>query len=46
MSDTGAAPTDHAGLEVMTRDQCDEKLAATSVGRIGFLADGDVTSSR
>ncbi len=42
MSDTGAAPTDHAGLEVMTRDQCDEKLAATSVGRIGFLADGDV----
>lgn len=43
MSDVGATPRDHAGLEVMSRAECDEKLESTSVGRVGFLADGDVT---
>ena len=42
MSDPGIGPTDHAGLEVMSRDACDEKLRGTSVGRVGFVADGDV----
>lgn len=34
-------PVDHAGLEVLTRDECDRLLATTVVGRIAFVADGE-----
>jgi uncharacterized protein len=37
------APTDRAGLEIMTKDECDRLLKDTSVGRIAFMADGDIT---
>lgn len=37
-----ASPTDHAGQEVMTPDECNNRLAATPVGRVAFVADGDV----
>jgi nitroimidazol reductase NimA-like FMN-containing flavoprotein (pyridoxamine 5'-phosphate oxidase superfamily) len=38
-----ASPTDHAGQEVMSPQECNDKLAATPVGRVAFIADGDVT---
>jgi uncharacterized protein len=34
---------DHAGLEVMGREECDALLESTGVGRVAFLADGDIT---
>ncbi len=34
--------TDRVGLEVMTTAECDHLLATTAIGRIGFIADGDV----
>lgn len=37
-----AVPTDHIGLEVLSNAQCDELLAGTQIGRIAFVADGDV----
>lgn len=36
-------PTDHTGLEIMAPEECNDKLASTSVGRVAFVADGDVT---
>lgn len=36
------APTDHAGLEVLTYDECVERLEHSQVGRIAFLANGEV----
>ena len=35
-------PTDHAGLEVLTYDECVERLQHSQVGRLAFLADGEV----
>jgi hypothetical protein len=37
-----ANPTDHAGLEVLPFDECVRLLATVPVGRVGFLADGEV----
>lgn len=34
--------TDHAGLEVLTFDQCLQLLASAPVGRVGFHAGGEV----
>lgn len=35
-------PIDHAGLEVLAFDSCLDLLAAVSVGRVGFVAAGEV----
>jgi len=35
-------PTDHAGLEILPFDECLRLLASVSVGRVGFVADGEV----
>jgi uncharacterized protein len=35
-------PIDHAGLEVLPYDSCLRLLAAVSVGRVGFVANGEV----
>jgi len=35
-------PTDHAGLEVLPFDECLRLLASVPVGRVGFVADGEV----
>jgi uncharacterized protein len=35
-------PIDHAGLEVLPFDSCLRLLAAVSVGRVGFVANGEV----
>lgn len=35
-------PIDHAGLEVLPFHSCLSLLAAVSVGRVGFVADGEV----
>jgi uncharacterized protein len=35
-------PTDHAGLEIVPFDECLRLLASVPVGRIGFVADGEV----
>jgi uncharacterized protein len=35
-------PTDHAGLEILPFDRCLELLATVPVGRVGFLADGEI----
>jgi uncharacterized protein len=35
-------PTDHAGLEILPFDTCLELLAVVPVGRVGFLADGEL----
>jgi uncharacterized protein len=35
-------PTDHAGLETLTFDDCLRLLASAPVGRVGFHADGEV----
>jgi uncharacterized protein len=34
--------TDHVGLSVLTTDECTTLLQASRVGRIAFLADGEV----
>lgn len=39
---TPAVPTDHVGLEVLTEAECDSLLATTTIGRMAFVADGDV----
>jgi nitroimidazol reductase NimA-like FMN-containing flavoprotein (pyridoxamine 5'-phosphate oxidase superfamily) len=41
MSET-AAPTDHAGLDILTLASCLERLATVPVGRVGFVAAGEV----
>jgi nitroimidazol reductase NimA-like FMN-containing flavoprotein (pyridoxamine 5'-phosphate oxidase superfamily) len=35
-------PIDHSGLEVLDRHACDRLLESTAVGRVAFVADGDV----
>jgi uncharacterized protein len=35
-------PTDHAGLEVLPFDSCLSLLGAVSIGRVGFVAGGEV----
>ena len=35
-------PTDHAGLEIVPFDECLRLLASVPVGRVGFVADGEV----
>jgi uncharacterized protein len=35
-------PTDHAGLEILPFDMCLQLLAKVPVGRVSFLADGEV----
>ena len=35
-------PTDHSGLEVLTYEECVERLEHSQVGRIAFLSDGEV----
>jgi nitroimidazol reductase NimA-like FMN-containing flavoprotein (pyridoxamine 5'-phosphate oxidase superfamily) len=37
-----AAATDHAGLVVLTFEECLELIASRGVGRVAFLADGDI----
>jgi nitroimidazol reductase NimA-like FMN-containing flavoprotein (pyridoxamine 5'-phosphate oxidase superfamily) len=34
--------TDHAGLEILAFDECLRLLATVPVGRVGFLADGEL----
>jgi uncharacterized protein len=34
--------TDHAGLEILPFDECLRLLASVPVGRVGFLADGEL----
>jgi nitroimidazol reductase NimA-like FMN-containing flavoprotein (pyridoxamine 5'-phosphate oxidase superfamily) len=35
-------PTDHAGLEILPFDECLDRLASVAVGRVGFIADGEM----
>lgn len=35
-------PTDHAGLEVLSYEQCVDRLQHSQVGRLAFVADGEV----
>ena len=35
-------PTDHTGLEILPFDVCLELLATVPVGRVSFLADGEI----
>jgi nitroimidazol reductase NimA-like FMN-containing flavoprotein (pyridoxamine 5'-phosphate oxidase superfamily) len=35
-------PTDHSGLEILPFEVCLQLLASVPVGRVGFLADGEV----
>lgn len=35
-------PTDHAGLEILPFDECLRLLASVPVGRVGFIADGEL----
>jgi nitroimidazol reductase NimA-like FMN-containing flavoprotein (pyridoxamine 5'-phosphate oxidase superfamily) len=35
-------PTDHAGLEILPFDRCLQLLTTVPVGRISFLADGEI----
>ena len=35
-------PTDRAGLEVMSLEECLQLLAAVPVGRVGLVADGEI----
>ena len=35
-------PADHAGLEILPFDECLRLLASVPVGRVGFVADGEV----
>ena len=34
--------TDHAGLEILSFDRCLQLLATVPVGRVSFLADGEI----
>ena len=36
------AATDHAGLVVLSFDECLKLMASTGVGRVAFLADGEI----
>jgi nitroimidazol reductase NimA-like FMN-containing flavoprotein (pyridoxamine 5'-phosphate oxidase superfamily) len=42
MNETAAPYTDHAGLGILPFETCLEKLASVPVGRVGFLAAGEV----
>jgi nitroimidazol reductase NimA-like FMN-containing flavoprotein (pyridoxamine 5'-phosphate oxidase superfamily) len=42
MSETAGVHTDHAGLSVLPFETCLEKLASVPVGRVGFMAAGEV----
>lgn len=33
---------DHSGMEVLSSEECDRLLATTPVGRVAFVADGEV----
>lgn len=35
-------PTDHAGLQVLTPEECNERLDETEIGRVAFVSEGDV----
>jgi nitroimidazol reductase NimA-like FMN-containing flavoprotein (pyridoxamine 5'-phosphate oxidase superfamily) len=35
-------PADHAGLEILPYDECLRLLSAVPVGRVSFLADGEI----
>lgn len=35
-------PTDHAGLQVLTPEECDARLEETEIGRVAFVSEGDV----
>ncbi len=37
-----ATATDHAGLAVLSFDECLELMASSGVGRVAFLADGEI----
>ena len=37
-----AYSTDHAGLEILPFDECVQLQASVPVGRVGFLADGEL----
>lgn len=39
---TGGPPTDHRGLAVLTAEQCLARLRSTPVGRLAFLAAGEI----
>jgi uncharacterized protein len=41
-SDSPRHPIDHAGLEILPFDECLRLLASVPVGRVGFLADGEL----
>jgi uncharacterized protein len=41
-SHTPRYPLDHAGLEILPFGECLRLLASVPVGRVGFLADGEV----
>lgn len=41
-SHTPRYPVDHAGLEILPFDECLQLLAAVPVGRVGFMADGEL----
>ena len=41
MPDDTGDTRDHAGMVVLTSDECDELLASTAVGRVAFVSDGD-----
>lgn len=42
MNETAAVHTDHAGVGVLPFETCLEKLASVPVGRVGFMAAGEV----
>lgn len=35
-------PTDHAGLEILTPEECNRHLDETEIGRVAFVSEGDV----
>lgn len=35
-------PTDHVGLDILSIEECDTLLGQTEIGRVAFVADGDV----
>jgi nitroimidazol reductase NimA-like FMN-containing flavoprotein (pyridoxamine 5'-phosphate oxidase superfamily) len=41
MSATADRSFDHAGLEILTIEECEARLAATPVGRLGFVDHGE-----
>lgn len=36
------SPTDHAGMEVLSHEDCVSRLSLDSVGRVAFLSDGEI----